>query len=141
MNSDSGSTSGVGSPVGDSAVGDTLEKVKWTNEDELWVSNIPPHLAPVARRHGRELFCYVMQGNEVAVALNQLTKRLRGNRELMFALDVVIATMNDLSQGRFQQGGWTSAQVMEVQQDAMRATQLANVGPEQRTASGLIIAH
>ena len=141
MNNDSERNDSVGGASTVGAVGDAVAGIKWTDEDELWVKQVPPHFQPAARRHGRDLFCYIMLGNNAGVALNKLTQRLRGNRELMTCIDILTQTVNEMSKTVFVQSGWTQTQVQEVHQDAARAAQLANIGSDQRTNGGIIIAH
>lgn len=116
------------------------EEVVADLELEAWLASLPPALSLVARRHGRDVFQFVMTCGTASFALGQLAGPLGRNPHLMQAVGVLQKMFDGLAQEHIKAKGWSLGFIGEVHMDVERASALALVEPG-KTKGGIILAH
>lgn len=110
--------------------------------DAAWLASLPPHLALIARRYGKELFQLVMTSGVCGAALGKIVSRNRGNREMHMAVGILQVQLSALVERIVQLTGEDRQRFLDCKLDIERVGALvmsAQSAGEKRTPGGLII--
>lgn len=117
-------------------------ELQWSGEDLLWLEQVPAVLQPIARRHGRLIFSFVMQSGTSNHALGIMQRRVRGNNELMKAMMIFTQVFENIFTVAVEKSGLTLKQFQACKDDVelIAAIATAPAAPgERRSPSGIIL--
>lgn len=116
----------------------------WSAEDKIWLEeHVPEGLRPVAVRHGRTLFQWVMMAGAANHALMILSNQTRGNQACRRACTMLENTMNSYLHSILEMGEKKLEHWAECKGDIERVAALQDTGKKQpgdrMSAGGIIL--
>lgn len=107
---------------------------------EEFLATMPEHFHSVARQYGEELFGYCINGSMVQQAITTMLRRLRGNQEMMHAINVIAGAYNNTAMQAAVGNKWTQEMIAQVNRDITVAHSLATAGGA-AAGSAIILPH
>lgn len=119
----------------------TNKVLEWSAADLEWLASIPLPLQPTAKRYGRKLFSLVMQAGMTSHAIELISRRTRGNREMMQATALLAQSLNQLCGAVAESWGNTPQEFISCREDIERVAVLAGGALEGRTPGGILLTN
>ena len=107
--------------------------------DAEWIATLPLELQGAAKIHGRAMLAFIVNAGNYHAGVQVLVRRVRGNNELMLAIQAISSGVADLSMAYIAARGWTKEQLYECKADIERAALLTQTEPGVKKSNGGII--
>lgn len=95
------------------------------DEEAKWRETLPIFFRPVAERHGKQMFVLAFSAGAISEALQLITRRNAGNREMLQALKALAENCNNITTYAMDHLSMDRVKLSEIQLDIVRAVELA----------------